>query len=96
MKSSSVRGFLAGSSLKINGWLGTMRSSVTTAPVYSAMAVIMGSTVVRGRPSLAPPVIMRKPMLDLISLGLTMVTQCFHWPRFMSFSFHVWEVMSRT
>lgn len=54
---------------------------MTTEPVYSAIAAICPSTVVRGRPSFAPPVMNSSPVVDFNSFGRTTVTQWTHFVR---------------
>ena len=56
MKSSSVRGFFAGSSLKTTGWFGTIRSSAVTVPVSLAASTSQAGGRAGGWRSRLPPV----------------------------------------
>ena len=77
MKSSSVRGLRAGSSLKITGWFGTIRSSATTVPVSLAVSTSHDDGAFGALRSLRPPLMKRRPTsLDTLS-GATTNSQCF-------------------
>ena len=78
MKSSSVRGLRAGSSLKTTGWFGTIRSSATTVPVSRAASTSHFAGAAGGFRSFRPPLMKRNPMSLVTFSGVTTTSQCFH------------------